>query len=382
MKKIVTLLLITIIICGVPFAHIAQAVETAEAKRVQSVFFLDEKPVNFHAYDIEKEIYVNLFEAATVLSGTAKEFSLAWGAGGKTLKIVSDRAYKAIGVNKAGAYADTVIAKQAHITVLLDGEEIELTSFSINNDVYFNLKQFAKALDFNVVTGFDEDTVELVTGSPYEELPIYKRGIDPSLPMIALTFDDGPVRFTNQILDILEKHEVVATFYVIGSQVKKEEETILRAVELGNEIGNHTMNHRNLAKQSDEGIRRQIVDANSVIESVTGVAPRTMRPPFGEINASVRNGMAWLGIPIIFWSIDPLDWLTLNADTTYTRIMNQVRDGDIILLHDTHAPTVSATARLVPALIEKGYQFVTVSELFEYREVNPVSGRVYSAVRP
>jgi len=380
MKKLISLILILLLTVGmIPLVHASGVDEAASAIRADNTFFIDAKRVVLHAYVIEEEIYVNLFETAIALIDTEKKFSLAWSEGGQALRIVSGRPYKAIGVNKAGTLPQAARAENVNIKVFLDGENIEITSFKVENEIYFNLRQIVRAMDFNIISNTDDSNIELITDTPYQELPLRK--IDPDLPMIALTFDDGPVRYTNEILDILEEHEVVATFYVIGTQVNRATNTLLRAVELGNEIGNHTMNHVNLRNLSYDGVHRQLVNANTRIEEVTGIAPLSMRPPFGELNNNVRNVSAALGMPIIIWSIDPLDWLTKDAGRTYTHIIERVKDGDIILLHDTHSSTVRATARLIPALLDMGFQFVTVSELFQYKEVESTPGRSYSSVR-
>jgi len=375
-------MIILIIAAMMPFMGITASAEAASAIKTDSIFYVDETHVSFRSYTIDDSIYVCIFELAIALSGSEKQFSLAWSAGGQALRIISQRPYMAIGVSRTYTYPATANAALTGITVLLDGEETDLTSYKIGNDIYFNLKQFAKALDFNVVTQTDLSTVELITDTPHKEDTInYGRNIDPSLPMVALTYDDGPVRYTSSILDILEEYGVVATFYVIGSQVEREKDTILRMVELGNEIGNHTMNHRNLRRLTYGGVQSQLREANNAVEKITGIVPYTMRPPWGETGSTSRDAVAELGMPIMLWSVDPQDWLTKNAYTTYNRVMERVKDGDVILLHDTHESTIRATAMLIPALLERGYQLVTVSELFYYKDVDPVMGRVYGAIR-
>ncbi|MCL2628097.1 MAG: polysaccharide deacetylase family protein [Oscillospiraceae bacterium] len=381
-KKLLALILLICMSAFVmPLVSTAETPELAEAVRADGMFFVDGKNVKLRAYEIEENIYVNLFEVALALNDTEKQYSLAWRMGGQALRIIGGMQYRAIAVSLARANINRSDAIQTKTAVFLFNEEIEVTSYKVGTDTYFNLKEFAKAMDFNIVTCPEEGSVELVTGMPYEEDLIIRRNIDPELPMVALTFDDGPVKYTDQILDILERHDAVATFYVIGSQVNTWKDTMLRAVEMGCEIGNHTMNHRNLRKQNDDGIRRQIVDANDAIEAITGVKPLTMRPPWGEMNDTSRAAMGWLGMPIVTWSIDPLDWLTKDAYTTHSRVMEAVRDGDIILLHDTHSSTVTATSLIVSSLLNRGYQLVTVSELFHFKEVDPVAGRTYTAVR-
>jgi len=108
--------------------------------------------------------------------------------------------------------------------------------------------------------------------------------IDPALPMLALTFDDGPSQFTSHILDILERFQVRATFFVIGNLVNSRSEVVVRAVELGNEVAGHSWDHSDFTRLTDADIRRQILDTSAVIEAVTGVAPPFFRPPCGAVN--------------------------------------------------------------------------------------------------
>ena len=204
-----------------------------------------------------------------------------------------------------------------------------------------------------------------------------ERRIDPNLPMVALTFDDGPVNRTNQILDILEEHNVVATFYVLGMQIENHSDTLLRAHNLGSEIANHSWSHKSFDRISDDDIRAQLHDTNAAVEAITGVAPANMRAPYGRVNDNVRNISEELGLPIVLWSVDPSDFLDRSPESIYYDIMSEVRDRDIILLHDIHARSVYTTRLLIPSLIESGFQLVTVSELMYYSNITPEPGAVY-----
>ncbi len=179
---------------------------------------------------------------------------------------------------------------------------------------------------------------------------------------VALTYDDGPSRYTPQILDCLEKYGAKATFFVVGNSVYAYPDALRRAHELGMEIGNHTMNHSRLTSISSSAVMSQINSNANVVENVTGVRPQLVRPPYGSYNNSVISAA---GLPFILWSIDTLDWKTRNAQKTVNAVLSEVSDGDIILMHDLYLPTVQATQILVPRLIEMGFDLVTVSELAE-----------------
>ncbi|MCH5186761.1 MAG: polysaccharide deacetylase family protein [Oscillospiraceae bacterium] len=202
-------------------------------------------------------------------------------------------------------------------------------------------------------------------------------GIDPNRPMVALTFDDGPGPYTEKILNCLVENNAKATFFVVGNRLKTYSGQLKREAELGMEIGCHSWSHANLTTLGASAISSQIKDTNNLVKELTGVYPATLRPPYGSHNAAVRSAA---GAPIILWSIDTLDWKTKNADSTYNSVMNNVKDGDIILMHDIHSATADAALRIIPALIERGYQLVTVSELGEYKAGGLGAGQVYGRI--
>ncbi|MCL1996643.1 MAG: polysaccharide deacetylase family protein [Defluviitaleaceae bacterium] len=190
---------------------------------------------------------------------------------------------------------------------------------------------------------------------------------------IALTFDDGPGRYTDAILDVLYEHNVKATFFVLGHAVQKSPDTFLRTVEHGHEIGNHTWFHENLPKLTPSGVFETMRRTADLIEQLTDKFPATMRPPFGIFGTREQVIMEELGYSMILWSLDPRDWELRNSQQIYDYVMENVRCGDIILLHDIHESTYKAVAKLVPSLIEKGFDLVTVEQLLE--ETRP--GQVY-----
>lgn len=204
--------------------------------------------------------------------------------------------------------------------------------------------------------------------------------VDPSRPMIALTFDDGPSGVTPRILDSLEAHAARATFYMVGDRMSSYPDTIRRMVALGCEVGNHTWNHTYLTSLSAEGIHGNLNQMDSTLQNIAGVRCSTMRPPGGYISGASRQALASYGVPAIMWSIDTLDWKTRNSQATIDCVLSQVQDGDIILMHDLYGTTGDAAVVLIPELVNRGYQLVTVSELAAYRGgMQP--GQVYHAFR-
>lgn len=194
---------------------------------------------------------------------------------------------------------------------------------------------------------------------------------------VALTYDDGPSKFTNRILDCLEHYGAKATFFVVGNSVYAYPDALLRAHTLGMEIGNHTMSHPRLTSISSSQISSQLNKNATVVENVTGKRPSLVRPPYGSYNQSVINTS---GMPFILWSIDTLDWKTRNAQKTVDAVLSKVSDGDIILMHDLYLPTAQATEIIVPRLIDMGFDLVTVSELAERKGIT-LTQKAYSRIK-
>ncbi|MFN7161225.1 MAG: polysaccharide deacetylase family protein [Candidatus Gracilibacteria bacterium] len=179
--------------------------------------------------------------------------------------------------------------------------------------------------------------------------------------LIALTFDDGPSKKeTPRLLDILKTERVKATFFVLGKNAEAHPEIIKRAFAEGHEIENHSWDHKDLTKLSQEQLLKEIRQTDEVIERLTKRIPLFLRPPYGTLNKALEQ---WSTYDLVLWSIDTKDWQ--HHDSTYIQeyILKHVKDRDIILLHDIHATSVDTVSTLIPILKEQGYTFVTVEEL-------------------
>lgn len=200
--------------------------------------------------------------------------------------------------------------------------------------------------------------------------------IDPSKPMVALTFDDGPsIKSTTRILDTLEKYNVHATFFDLGSLMLRYPDIVKREAKLG-EVGTHTYSHKNLNKLSVEELAEELRLSREAYEQVLGYEPKLLRPPYGSANANVRAGIA--DMAIINWNVDSLDWKYRNKDLTLNEIDKFGNlDGKIILMHSIHNETADAIEVLVPDLLDKGYQVVSVSELAYYKGYTLETGTIY-----
>ena len=211
----------------------------------------------------------------------------------------------------------------------------------------------------------------------YNSLGLITRKLDIYGKMVALTYDDGPSAYTSVILDVLDQNHSAATFFVLGQRVSAHASIIRRAYNMGCEIGNHTYSHQILTKVGISAAQNQISSTNTAVQNITGKSPVVMRPPGGAYNSTVAEAV---GMPLILWSIDTLDWKTKNAASTQSAILNHVKDGDIILMHDLYNPTAEASKVVIPELVSRGYQLVTVSELADCRG-GMQNGRVYHSFR-
>lgn len=201
--------------------------------------------------------------------------------------------------------------------------------------------------------------------------------VDLTKPMVALTFDDGPLSgSTDVILDILEANGARATFFVQGKQAALYPDLVRRAYGLGCEIGNHTYNHKDLTSLNDAEALSQIESVNALAAELTGEGCKLVRPPHGKGWRDQRV-LELVPYPLIMWSIDTKDWSTLNPPKTIAAVLEHVKDGDIILMHDVYPQTAEAAAAIIPELVNRGYLLVTVSEMFAYKGLELLPGHAY-----
>lgn len=201
--------------------------------------------------------------------------------------------------------------------------------------------------------------------------------------LISLTFDDGPNTGTTlEVLDVLEKHQIKASFFLIGNLITEETiPVILREVEMGCDIQNHSWTHPFMNKMTEEEIRKEIQDTSEKIKEVTGEEPRFFRPPFIEVNDLMYDV---IDMPFICGQ-GVEDWVPhVSAEERAKRVLDQAVDGSIVLLHDLqgNSNTVKALDMIIPKLKERGFEFVTITELFE-RKKEPIKsnpGKLYSVV--
>ena len=178
---------------------------------------------------------------------------------------------------------------------------------------------------------------------------------------IAITFDDGPhPQYTEELLDGLKERGVHATFFVTGEHAQLHPDIIKRMQEEGHLIGNHTYSHIQLRKGNREIFKEELIKTNEILEEITGQEVVYVRPPYGSWDKSFEKE---LNMFPVLWTVDPLDWCSSNADCITQKIVSNVEENDIILLHDYYDSSVKAALKTVDELLEKGYTFVTVEEI-------------------
>ena len=185
---------------------------------------------------------------------------------------------------------------------------------------------------------------------------------------IALTFDDGPhPQYTPLILDILREYNVHATFFLIGENAERNPELVRRILREGHEIGNHTYLHKNLKEHTSGGIYEEIAMAEEAILRIADQRTKLLRPPGGLYDKQVCETAHRLDYDIILWTVDTFDWKHPTPEEIIQTVESNVQCGDIILCHDfiggAPSPTPDAIRKIIPDLLRRGYEFVSVSEL-------------------
>lgn len=202
---------------------------------------------------------------------------------------------------------------------------------------------------------------------------------------IALTFDDGPrAETTGELLDGLRDRGAYATFFVIGTQMlcSGNEALVARMEAEGHQVGNHTFSHERLLTASESTIIEEIQKCSVILQNILGEGEYWLRPPYGLIDSTKAKVVE---TPMIYWSLDPEDWKLLDAKKVADLVVEQVKAGDIVLLHDFYPTSVAAALDIIDRLQPEGYVFVTVKELFEIYGVTPEKGVLYASpttIRP
>ena len=186
---------------------------------------------------------------------------------------------------------------------------------------------------------------------------------------VALTFDDGPHReYTAEILGILEENGVKATFFIIGENAEEYPDRVRMIRDAGHELGNHTYSHAQISRLGDEELKSEVSRAQKAIFDACGVEPKVFRPPYGAYSDHSVELIEKMGFRCVLWSQDSRDWQLPPSERIVSSIGSSLSEGDVLLFHDYNrpdSPTPAALRELIPRLKDAGWEFVTVSELFE-----------------
>lgn len=198
---------------------------------------------------------------------------------------------------------------------------------------------------------------------------------------VALTFDDGPSgKYTRQLLDGLYDRGIHATFLLCGYRIQDYPDIAQRIFDEGHEIGIHGYSHDTMKTMSRRDIAAEIADTQSLLPQ--GCTARFLRPPGGFCTDGVRQVAEARNLAILSWSVDPKDWATNDTAAIETAVLKNIKDGDIVLLHDMSASSVKAALDIADTLMEEDFQLVTVSEMAKRRSVRIQSGQIYTALPP
>lgn len=195
---------------------------------------------------------------------------------------------------------------------------------------------------------------------------------------VALTFDDGPSgKYTRQLLDGLYERGVQATFLLCGYRMRDYPELTQRIYDDGHEIGYHGFSHKNMKAMSRRDIAKELEDSQALLPE--GCRPVFLRPPGGCCGDAVRQVAQVRNLAILSWSVDPRDWATHDTAAIERAVLKNVKDGDIVLLHDMSNSSVQAALDIIDVLLEQSYEIVTVSRLVRLRDIRLRPGQAYSS---
>lgn len=241
--------------------------------------------------------------------------------------------------------------------------------FFIDNDLNIYINSNNKTIRKNY-SNIDYK-IDLNIKNNYAKVNSYKinnKVLDINKKYVALTFDDGPSIYTKEIIDTLKKHEVNATFFILGNKVKPYQELLNQSLNNGNILGNHSYNHKWLIKLNEDELNNQIIKTNEEIKLYTGFTPTLLRPTYGSVNNKVKH----LNMDIVLWTVDTMDWKYRNVSTIVSRATKKLKDGDIILMHDIYKTSALAVDKIITEIKKQGFELVTIPELKEIEKLRNV----------
>ena len=203
---------------------------------------------------------------------------------------------------------------------------------------------------------------------------VLSRKLYASKKSICLTFDDGPSSSTTRVLNTLANYGAKATFFMVGNRCKSYKNTCKKVSQAGHQVACHTYSHAWLKDLSASGVSSQMKKGKNSIKKYTGVSPIVCRTPGGQNTKTIRNNV---GMPIILWSVDTMDWSHRNPSITLRKVKEGAKNGAIVLMHDLYSTTADAVPKICKYLKGKGYQMVTINEMALLKGKKLKAGKVY-----
>ena len=225
--------------------------------------------------------------------------------------------------NLINKYNDCILKELIDKEITLDYNNYQdFTIDSANLTLYFNpykiSSEMCNIISVDIPLSKINIYVDKTTNTFKQVIKEVDNIIDPTKKVVAITFDDGPSKYTNKILEVLEKYDANATFFVLGNKANYYQDTLINILKKGNEIGNHSYNHKWLARLSEEDIKTQIDDTQKMIKLMTGYTSKLLRPTYGSVNDKVKNAT---DLPIILWDVDSNDWKIKNSKTIWGELV-------------------------------------------------------------
>lgn len=193
---------------------------------------------------------------------------------------------------------------------------------------------------------------------------------------IAFTYDDGPSEYTPLLIDLLEKNNSSATFFMIGNKMEAKKEIVLKVHNSNSEIGSHTYSHKNLTKLNSTDLNYELEKCDEIFYEITSSHLKYLRPPYDFYEKSIIKSNYY----IVTWNIDPKDWLNKDADKIYNAVIEKACDGCIVIMHDIYEESYEASVKLINTLKKLGYSVVSVSKLIKEKEYNLQKNNIISSI--
>jgi len=262
-----------------------------------------------------------------------------------------------------------------NIDSIISNQDLSNLPFHIDSKnliIYLNLSQFSsdyyEFLELKIPLSILSFNINLTQSNnvTFSEIKETSNIIDPTKKVVALTFDDGPSIYTKDIINILKENDACATFFILGNKVEFYQEVLLESIKNGNELGNHSYNHKWLSRLSINNLKDQIESTQNIIYEKLNYVPVYLRPTYGSVTNRIRKNT---DLKIALWNVDTKDWKIKNVDRIVERATTDIEDSDIILMHDIFERSSLALKDIITILKEQEFQFVTLSELEEVKKL-------------